>query len=146
MASTGTVKRNVLASWGTHASNIVIGFFLTRYTLDVLGVSSYGSWLLLNSIAGYAALLYCGLGETISRFVAKYHSENNPHRVNQILTFALAIYLLMGGVAFLIACALCVTAPWWGGWSGDELTQARLTMLILGVNVAVGMTGSVFGG
>ena len=84
MATAGTVKRNVLASWGTHASNLVFGFFLTRYTLDVLGVSTYGSWLLINSIASYAGLLYCGLGETVSRYVAKYHSEGNPTRVNQM--------------------------------------------------------------
>ena len=74
MSLNGSVKRNVLASWGTHASNLVLGFFLTRYTLDVLGVSTYGSWLLINSIAGYSGLLYFGFGDTISRYVAKYHS------------------------------------------------------------------------
>ncbi|MEK6262126.1 MAG: oligosaccharide flippase family protein [Planctomycetota bacterium] len=146
MATAGTVRRNVLASWGTHASNLVIGFFLTRYTLDVLGVSTYGSWLLLNSIAGYSGLLYCGLGETVSRYVAKYHSEGNPTRVNQIVSVILAAYLVMGGVAFLFACGLCATAPWWGGWTGDDLVEARITILMLGVNVAVGMSGSVFGG
>lgn len=146
MSFAGSVTRNVLASWGTHASNIVIGFFLTRYTLEVLGVSTYGSWLLINSIASYAALLYCGLGETISRYVAKYHSEGDPHRINQVVTLVLAIYLGMGGVALLMACLLCVTAGWWGGWTGENLLEARLTILILGVNVAVGMAGSVFGG
>lgn len=144
--SLGNVTRNVLASWGTHAANLVIGFFLTRYTLDVLGVSTYGSWLLLNSIANYAGLLYCGMGETISRYVAKYHSEKDPHRINQVVTLVLTIYLAMGAVAFLLAALLCVTAGWWGGWTGDDLLQARLTILILGVNVALGMAGSVFGG
>ncbi|MFO1045134.1 MAG: polysaccharide biosynthesis C-terminal domain-containing protein [Planctomycetaceae bacterium] len=146
MPSFGSVTRNVLASWGTHASNIVIGFFLTRYTLDVLGVSTYGSWLLINSIASYSALLYCGMGETISRYVAKYHSEGDPHRVNQVVTFVLSIYLGMGSVAFLVACGLSATAGWWGEWKGSELLEAQITILILGVNVAVGMTGSVFGG
>jgi len=146
MALAGSVTRNVLASWGTHASNLVIGFFLTRYTLDVLGVSTYGSWLLINSIASYAALLYCGLGETISRYVAKYHSEQNWHRINQVVTLVLTIYLGMGMIAFLIACGLCVTAGWWGGWTGEDLLEAQATILILGVNVAVGMAGSVFGG
>lgn len=146
MSSAGAVKRNVLASWGTHASNLVFGFFLTRYTLDVLGVSTYGSWLLINSIASYAGLLYLGLGETVSRYVAKYHSEGNVTRVNQILSVILAAYLVLGGVAFLFACGLSATAPWWGGWTGDDLVEARLTILVLGVNVAVGMSGSVFGG
>ncbi|MBS0201496.1 MAG: polysaccharide biosynthesis C-terminal domain-containing protein [Planctomycetes bacterium] len=146
MSSIGSVTRNVLASWGTHASNLVIGFFLTRYTLDVLGVSTYGSWLLINSIASYSALLYCGLGETISRYVAKYHSEGNWLRINQVVTLVLSIYLGMGAVAFLLACVLCLSAGWWGGWVGDDLIEAQFTILILGVNVAVGMAGSVFGG
>lgn len=146
MSFAGSVTRNVLASWGTHASNLVIGFFLTRYTLDVLGVSTYGSWLLINSIASYAALLYCGLGETISRYVAKYHSEQNWHRINQVVTLVLTIYLGMGVIAFLIACGLSLTAAWWGGWTGEDLIEAQVTILILGVNVAVGMAGSVFGG
>lgn len=146
MSRLGSVTRNVLASWGTHAANLVIGFFLTRYTLDMLGVSTYGSWLLINSIASYAGLLYCGLGETISRYVAKYHSEQNWHRINQVITLVLTIYLAMGGVALLLAGVLCLTAPWWGGWNGDDLLEARITILILGVNVAVGMAGSVFGG
>ena len=146
MSFAGSVRRNVLASWGTHASNLVIGFFLTRYTLDVLGVSTYGSWLLINSIASYSALLYCGLGETISRYVAKHHSEGDTHRINQVVTLVLTIYLGMGAIAFLCACALSLTAEWWGGWSGEDLLEARITILILGVNVAVGMSGSVFGG
>ena len=146
MSISGSVKRNVLASWGTHASNLVIGFFLTRYTLQVLNESTYGSWLLINSIAGYAGLFYCGLGETISRYVAKHHSEGNPHRVNQVVTLVLSIYLAMGGVALAVAGVLCATAGWWGGWTGEELLEARVTILILGINVAVGMVGSVFGG
>lgn len=146
MSTFGSVTRNVLASWGTHASNLVIGFFLTRYTLDVLGVSTYGSWLLLNSIASYAGLLYCGLGETIARYVAKYHSEGNLHRLNQVVTLVLTIYLAMGGVALVMAAGLCASAGWWGEWSGEDLAEARLTIMILGVNVAVGLAGSVFGG
>lgn len=146
MSLAGSVKRNVLASWGTHASNLVIGFFLTRYTLDVLGVSTYGSWLLINSIAGYSGLLYFGFGDTISRYVAKHHSEGNHHRVNEVITLVLSVYLGMGAVALLLAGVLCATAPWWGGWTGDELLEARITTLILGINVAVAMAGSVFGG
>ena len=146
MSNAGSVKRNVLASWGTHASNLVIGFFLTRYTLDTLGVSTYGSWLLINSIASYSGLLYCGMGETISRFVAKYHSERDSYRISQVVTLVLTIYLGMGIVAILAAGVLSITAGWWGGWSGQELLEARLTIIILGANVAIGMTGSVFGG
>ena len=146
MSIGSSVRRNVLASWGVHACNMVIGFFLTRYTLDVLGVSAYGNWLFINSIAGYAALLYCGFGETVSRYVAKYHSDDDQQRMNEVVSLVTYIFRGLGGIAFVVACGLAATAHWWGGWQDDMLTQVRITCVILGLNVAISMCGTSFGG
>src|ERR1700710_2174196 len=98
MSIGSSVKRNVLASWGVHACNMVIGFFLTRFTLDVLGVSTYGNWLFINSIAGYASLLYCGFGETISRYVAKYHSDSDQQRLNEVVSLITYVFRGLGAI------------------------------------------------
>ena len=146
MSSGSSVKRNVLASWGVHAVNMVIGFFLTRYTLEVLGVSTYGNWLFINSIAAYSSLLYCGFGETVSRYVSKYHSDNDQKRMNEVVSLVTYVFRGLGCLAFLMACVLSATAGWWGGWEGGELTQVRVTCLILGLNVAISMSGTSYGG
>jgi O-antigen/teichoic acid export membrane protein len=146
MSTGSSVKRNVLASWGVHACNMVIGFFLTRYTLEVLGVSNYGNWLFINSIASYANLLYCGFGETVSRYVATYHADRDQRRMNEVVSLVSIAYRGLGGLAFLFASVLAVTAHWWGGWEGDLLTQVRITCVILGLNVAISMAGAPFGG
>lgn len=146
MSSGSSVKRNVIASWGAHAINLVIGFFLTRYTLDVLGVSTYGNWLFINSIAGYASLLYFGFGETVSRFVARRHSDGDQRGMNEVVSLASAVFFGLGCVSFLIALLLALTAHWWGGWKDDGLTQVRVACLILGLNVAISMCGTPFGG
>ncbi|WP_083842766.1 lipopolysaccharide biosynthesis protein [Schlesneria paludicola] len=146
MTTGSSVKRNVIASWGVHASNMVIGFFLTRYTLDVLGVSTYGNWLFINSIAAYANLLYCGFGETISRYVSKYHADNDQQRMNEVVSLVTYIFRGLGCIAFAAASVLAATAQWWGGWEGDMLLQVRITCLILGLNVAISMSGTSFGG
>lgn len=141
-----SVKRNVAASWCAHAAALVIGFFLMPYVIGVLGDRQYGSWVFINSIASYAGILYFGFGDTISRYVAKHHAAGETQRLNQIVTLVLAVYLCMGGVALAIACGLSAAAPWLSDWDGDALLEVRLTILVLGVNVATGMTGSVFGG
>lgn len=146
MASGSSVKRNVLASWGTHACNMVIGFILTRYTLDVLGVSTYGNWLFINSIAGYANLLYLGFGETVSRYVSKYHADKNQQGMNEVVSLISYVFRGLGSLAFFIACLLAMTAHYWGGWEGEELTQVRVTCVILGLNIAISMSGTSYGG
>ncbi|MDZ4689637.1 MAG: oligosaccharide flippase family protein [Planctomycetaceae bacterium] len=141
-----SLKRNVLVSWGAHGLAIVIGFFLMPYVVRVMGDRTYGTWVFINSIASYGGLLYFGFGETISRYVAKYQAERKYERISQIVTLILAIYLVMGAVAIAIAGGLCAAAPYISSWQGAELTEVRWTILVLGLNVAVGMSGSVFGG
>lgn len=146
LGSTPSVKRNVMASWLAHGVTIVIGFFLMPYVVRVLGDRAYGSWVFINSMASYAGLLYFGFGDTISRYVAKYHAAQEYTRVNQVVSLVLAIYLTMGGVAMAIGCGLCAAAPYLSTWEGSELLEIRLTILVLSLNVAAGLAGSVFGG
>lgn len=141
-----SVKRNVLASWLAHGLTIVIGFFLMPYIVHVMGDQSYGTWLFINSMASYAGLLYFGFGETISRYVAKYHGEGNDLRINQIVSLIFAIYLVMGGIALAVAISLSLLAPWTSHWTGSELVEIQWTIVVLGLNAATGMVGSVFGG
>lgn len=141
-----SVKRNVLASWGAHGLTMIIGFFLMPYVVKVMGDDSYGKWLFINSMASYAGILYFGFGDTISRYVAKYQAEGDYQRVNQIVSLIFAIYSVMGSVAFLVAVVLSLLTPWISHWQGEELFEIQLTIVVLGLNVAVGMVGSVFGG
>ena len=141
-----SLKINLFASWLAHAVGLVVGFFLMPYVLKTLGDRSYGTWIFISSFAGYAGLMYLGFGATISRFVATYHAQKDWERLRQIFTVTLTIYALMGLVVLAFAAALAAAAPWLHHWDGESITQIRLVILILGLNVACGMTGSVFGG
>jgi O-antigen/teichoic acid export membrane protein len=143
---TPSVKRNVLVSWLAHGVAIVVGFFLMPYMLGVLGERSYGTWVFINSLASYAGLLYFGFGDTISRYVAKYHAAGDIARLNRVVTLVLTIYAVMGSVALLIAGGLAYAAPWLSTWEGEQLQEVQVTILVLGLNVAISMVGSVFGG
>lgn len=140
------VKLNVLASWLAHGMALAIGFFLMPYVLKVLGDHQYGTWVFINSFVAYAGILYLGFGETISRYVAKYEAEQQPERVNEVVNLILAVYASMSLVALALAGVAYLVVPWFDRWEGHELVQVQWVILILGVNLAVSLCGSVFGG
>jgi O-antigen/teichoic acid export membrane protein len=140
------MKWNILASWAAHAVTLVVGFLLMPFVLRTLGDRAYGGWIFINSIASYAGLMYLGFGDTISRFVATDHARRDWVRLNQTVNVVFCVYSIMAATALLIAGVLAWNADRWHAWEGASLTEIRLVILILGVNIAIGMVGSVFGG
>ena len=55
-----TLQRNILISWLSHATTLLVGLFLVRFVKGTLGDDGYGAWIFVNSIANYATLLYLG--------------------------------------------------------------------------------------
>lgn len=139
-------KINLLASWGAHGVALVVGLFTMPYLMKVMGDAQYGTWVFINSFAGYSGLLYFGFGETISRYTAKHFAERDFQRMNAVVALVLIVYLCMGLVALAIAAGFCVAIPMMGEWPADQLWEIRLTTMILGLNIAIGLAGSVFGG
>lgn len=141
-----SVKANLLANWLNHGVSLLIGVFLMPYVLHILGDAQYGSWIFINAIAGYSGLLYLGFGQTISRYVAHYNTKQDWTRLNNISNVIFAIYLGMGCLALLTAGIIAWLAPHLSDWGNISLFEIRSVIIILGLNVFVGLAGSVFGG
>ena len=73
-------------SWFAHAVTLCVGFFLMPYILHTVGDTTYGTWLLLNSVAGQTGLLYLGFGDAISRFTSKYYAEKRWIQLNRTVS------------------------------------------------------------
>ena len=140
------MQRNVGASWLVHAASLVIGFFLMPYVIHVLGDSQYGVWVFINCIAGYAGLLYLGFGATISRYVAKYSAAEEWQKLNEVTSLVFFIYFSMGLVALVGAVILAILVPYFPIWKEYSVFELRMVILLLGLNFAIGISGSVFGG
>ncbi len=142
----GTVKLNLLASWGVNVVAMLVALILTPFVLHALGQEQYGSWIFINSIAGYSGLMFLGLGKTICRYVATCFAKKDWERLNRIINFTLFVYLGMGAIALVVAGLLILAAPCLWSWPHVSLLEVRLVIAILGLNVAIGLAGSVFGG
>ncbi len=140
------VSINLMATWGDHVIGLAVGLVLMPFVLGKLGDIQYGLWIFISSIAGYSGLLNLGLGQTISRYVATHHAKGEREELNRVVNVIGAVYLLMGLVALGIAGVVAWLSPTL--WPTISIPTAELTwvILILGINVAVGIIGSVFGG
>lgn len=137
---------NLAATWSDHVLGMLLALVLMPLVLDVLGDSLYGTWVFISAIAGYSGLLNLGLGPTISRFVAAHQAQDESEQVNRVVNVIGAVYVAMGGVALAIASVLSWLVPQLWPHSGVSVTELRWVILILGLNVAISITGSVFGG
>lgn len=137
---------NLLATWSDHVLGMLLALILMPLVLGVLGDSQYGTWVLISAVAGYSGLLSLGLGPTISRYVAAHHAKGDSEQVNRVVNAIGAVYLAMSVVALVISGLLAWMAPVLWPNSGVSVTELRCVIGVLGVNVAVSILGSVFGG
>ena len=141
-----SMKWNVGASWFVHAASLVIGFFLMPYVIHKLGDGQYGVWVFINCLASYAGLLYLGFGQTISRYVAKYSAAGDWQKLNAVSSLVFFVYIGGGVIALTAAGIIAWLVPYFPIWKSHSLLEIRLVILMLGLNVATGLVGSVFGG
>jgi O-antigen/teichoic acid export membrane protein len=141
-----SLRRHILASWLSHAVTLLVGLWLVPVVLRTLGEGGYGVWVFVNSVAGYSGLLYLGFGPTVCRYVSTHRGRGEWERTNQVVSAVTAVYLAMGLCVTLLAVAFAAAAPWIDRWGGVPVREVQAAILILGVNVALGMVGSVFGG
>ncbi|MEZ6064837.1 MAG: polysaccharide biosynthesis C-terminal domain-containing protein [Planctomycetaceae bacterium] len=141
-----TVRRNILASWLSHAITLVVGLFLVRYVKDNLGDRGYGAWIFVSSIAGYSGLLYMGFGAAVCRFSSIHYTKQDWPALNRTLSSIAAVYGINSFIALTGAAIAAAAAPWISNWDGQSITEVRQVFLLLGLNAALGLWGSVFSG
>ncbi len=137
---------NLLATWSNHVLGLLLALILMPKVLSTLGDSLYGTWIFISAIAGYGGLLSLGLGQTISRYVASHHAKGESEQVNRVVNVIGAVYLVMSSVAVTIAGVVAWLVPVLWPNCGVSVSELRWVIVILGINVAVSITGGVFGG
>ena len=54
---------------------LATGFVLTPFLLRHLGQTTYGLWVLVNSVVTYGGLLDLGIGAAVIKFMAEYRAR-----------------------------------------------------------------------
>ena len=124
----------------------VTAFFLSPFVVHHLGDTAYGVWSLLVSVVGYLGLLDFGVRGAVTRYVAHHHAAGDSEGCSSIVSAGLVLFGLLGVVAILLSGVLAFLSPLFFNIPEPLVTDARIVLVIGGLNVAVTLISAVFGG
>ena len=138
--------RNVLSNWGGYIFAAGINFLLSPFIVHSLGDVSYGIWVLLGSLVGYLGLLDLGVRAAVTRYIARFHTQEDHLEATRVASSALAIFSLIGILAIAIAGILAIFIAQVFQIPAELVSVARVVLLVGGINMAVSMVSGVYGG
>jgi O-antigen/teichoic acid export membrane protein len=119
------------------AAGVLSAAITTPVLLQAMGVSQYGVWVLLASIAGYAQLADFGLGFSVGRFVGEYRIQRRTSAIRSYLGSAAVIY---GGVfpaILAVSGLLGVVIPRIAGIPVSQRSGFFVSALVVGLATAL---------
>lgn len=139
------LKAGVILSYVNLGISFLIPLFYTPVMLRLLGDAEYGLYSLSGSAVSYLGLLSFGFGGTIIRYISKYRAENDKANLQNVFGFYLLLYFLIGIAAVFIGVFLSFHSPaiFKRGLTQAEISKIRILIIIMSVNTAVTMLGSV---
>lgn len=146
MSSTKQLKAGVFLSYLTLALSNIIALTYTPFMLRMMGQSEYGLYSLVASVVAYLTILDFGFGNAIIRFTAKYRAENKHEEQYSLFGMFLILYIAIGILSFIIGLVLYnnVDTLFSGSMTVDELSKARVMILLLVINISITFPLSIF--
>ncbi|MCD7899779.1 MAG: oligosaccharide flippase family protein [Bacteroides sp.] len=141
------LKAGAFLSYVVLALNTLVGLLYTPYLLRMLGQSEYGLYSLVASIITYLTILDLGFGNAIVRYTAKFRAENKVSEQYSMFGLFIRLYALIGIFTLIIGLALTfkVEILFGNAMSMEEVSKARIMMLLLTLNLAITFPFSLFG-
>lgn len=141
------VKAGAVLNYVIIGLNTLLGLLYTPYMLRMLGQNEYGLYSLVASIIGYLTILDFGFGNAIVRYTAKFIAEGKKQEQWEMFGMFLCVYTIIGLIAFVIGLGLYfnVDRLFDQTMTADELSQARVMMMLLVINLALTFPFSMFG-
>lgn len=144
MAATVLV-RNAALRWVSVAVQLGASLVLTPLLVRALGTAGYGLVVLLSGVAGWALLLFAGLGPTLVRTFAAQREAGDDQGRDETASTVFAVYLGAGALCLLCAAALAPFLPTLFHLAPTQTRDARTMLFALAVALSVQFPGSVYG-
>lgn len=125
---------------------MVVGLLVLPFNIAHLGKAAYGLWVLTTSITAYFSVLDLGYSGAIVKFVAEHRAKRDIRALNEVLSTTFYLYVGFGALAYGAAMVIALYLDHVLHVPPDQLHIARVVLLVTSVNVALGMSFTVFGG
>lgn len=146
MNNKNQIKLGAILSYLSLFINNFLGLVYTPFLLSKLGQSEYGLYSLITQIIGYLTVLDLGFGNAIVVYTAKYRAKGEKENEEKLHGMFIVIFCVIGIIATLIGLLLYfnVNRIFGATMTSDELSKAKVMMLILTFNLAITFPFSVF--
>ena len=132
---------NVIRTGLTSLVAIALPVILTHH----LSVKVYGAWVLVLQLGAYVGYLNLGIQTALSKYVAEYQTRRDDAGCASSVSAGLRLMIGAGVLGIILTCVLVVMIPQlFSGITPDLLREVRISVLLVGCSLSVGLCTSVF--
>jgi O-antigen/teichoic acid export membrane protein len=135
---------NAAASWLGFVAQVVATFFLSPILIHGLGDQRYGIWALVDSVLAYLMLFDLGVAAAVVRFVARFEAARDRDELNRVFSTSIVIFAVAGAAALTVGLGVGLAGLGVLGVPTDLRGEARVTIILLSINMALGLPLGVF--
>lgn len=137
MIDTRQIFRNVSFNWIAMALGLVLGFIQAPIVVRGLGNTWYGIWVLVNQLTAYTWLFDLGIREAVVRYVSSNHARKAFHEINEIVSTAIYLYLLVSALTILTVLLAVWLLPHLFNVDAAVVPTARAALFLTGLTIAI---------
>lgn len=104
------LKAGAFLSYFGLAINIIVGLLYTPWMINSIGKADYGLYTLALSVISLFVFDF-GIGQAVTRFLAKYLAEGNQDKANNCLGLVYKLYFYIDVAIFLILTCIYFFIP-----------------------------------
>ncbi len=144
MPTKNSLITSAMSNWFSIAVGLITTFFITPYIIAQLGKSSYGIWVLVISLVGYASILDLGLHSATIRFIAYYSGKNDSNALCQVINTSITLFSIIGLVIILIALFLAEPLSHFFQLPPEKIEAFKYLIWLVGLAAGISFPRRVF--
>lgn len=135
----------VIISYVYTVVQIVVQLIYVPILLSCIGQSEYGIYQLIGSVMAYIVSINSVLAAGVGRYYCMYMAEGNTRKMENTLAIAKRMYLVMSVVTMMVMVVLAIVFRniYATSFTGSQLDECCVMLLILGVNCIVTMNNTI---
>jgi O-antigen/teichoic acid export membrane protein len=139
-------KPMIDSAWNSldYGSTLFAFLITTKLIIDAIGVEGYGFYTLFMSFIYTLALADLGVGMAISKYLSEYLNNDSSDLSNEVITFGLIFYSVVGLLLFSITVVLSPYIVQILSIAESYGSIAPSTLLICSGIVLLNLNGSIF--
>lgn len=140
-------KIGAILSYFVIGLNMIVGILYTPFLIRKLGQAEYGLYSIVNSVISYLTIMDMGFGNAIIIYTSRYLNQGDKEKQYKLHGMFFVIYCIIGLIAAMLGIILYlnVNTLFGNSMTSEEISKAKIMMLILTFNLAITFPFSIFG-